>query len=510
MQTLRKAPQSGAFLSRIATNHSRICLLGIIGIGLILRFWELDRLSFWYDETTSAGYADSPTWHSMFLSLQGDVHPIGYFALLRLWSELFGNTDFSLRALSAMFGVLAIPLMLKVARRVCELPQALLATLIFTLSPFQIYYSQEARAYSLVTFLVLLSFALFLDLWRAEGRIATAFSLALVNASIVFTNYCAGLAVIAQILTVATLWGTVPAEKRREVMLLYGGSLIFSAVLFAPWLKIFSSQFHVVQQTIWISSPDADDIVDTLTAFMLGWRSRNAFTIKILFAILSLCAVAGLLRTQREDLEEPERKLSFKRGIALALIWLLFPITAGWLWSQTNSSIYIDRAFIGSSPALYLLIAILSDKCSLPLIRLLPVPLALIVMLRMYPRLYTGKYKEDWRSTVSIFERRSSPSSQILFESPAGLLTFRRYATRPPEVLTMEKGEATAEEVWIIRSLSDKRLSGLIRQMRRMGYRKRFFQRRTGIDIVQMKRVHDPALEGATDLSQQPGADENS
>ena len=479
----------------MVNRNPRICLLAIIGLGLLLRFWGLDRLSFWYDETTSAGYVEEPGWQSMFRAVQGDVHPIGYFALLRLWSGIFGSSDFSLRGMSVLFGVLSIPLMFKVAGKVCAPPQAFLATLLFTLSPFQIYYSQETRAYALVTFLVLLSFGLFLDLIRQADRPArTAFLLGLVNAAIMYVNYCAALVVVAQVLAAATQIGGLLKGERRRLILLYGGSLIFSALLFAPWLKIFSIQFQAVQNGIWITRPDWDDLGDTLIAFMLRWRSRNANVVKILFGVLFLCTAVVLLRPFRHKTSGSSgSNISFRRDLLLTLVWLLFPILAGWLWSQGHSSIYIDRSFIGCSPALYLLIAMLSTRESVPIIRFVPVLLAFFVMIRMYPRLYTASYKEDWRGAVAVYEQHAAPKNQILFDLPAGRLTFSRYAKILPEAFSPESAVSAADEVWIIRSLTNERMSKLIRRLRRMGYSKTFTSKLTGVDLVRMRKSNKPA-----------------
>jgi mannosyltransferase len=67
------------------------------------------------------------------------------------------------RLLSALFGVLTIPMVYVVGHQLFNKEAGLVGALILALSPFNVYYSQETRMYSLMVLLALLSLYFF---WR--------------------------------------------------------------------------------------------------------------------------------------------------------------------------------------------------------------------------------------------------------------------------------------------------------------------------------------------------------
>ena len=82
-----------------------------------------------------------------------DIHPPLYYALLHGWTAILGTGPAALRLLSVVVGVLTIPLLYLVARRMFTRRVALLATFLLTISPLHVYYSQEVRMYGLVALL---------------------------------------------------------------------------------------------------------------------------------------------------------------------------------------------------------------------------------------------------------------------------------------------------------------------------------------------------------------------
>jgi hypothetical protein len=149
-------PQTAKPASRNQTDPP---LLAILLLATALRFYRLDSSSLWSDEGN--------TWAQMARSIgqiassaAADIHPPGYYWLLKLWSELTGASAFALRSFSALAGVLLVCLIYAIAR--CAFVRAdalssvfapwlaLLAGLLAALHPFQIYYSQEARMYTVL------------------------------------------------------------------------------------------------------------------------------------------------------------------------------------------------------------------------------------------------------------------------------------------------------------------------------------------------------------------------
>ncbi|HHN93886.1 MAG TPA: phospholipid carrier-dependent glycosyltransferase, partial [Anaerolineae bacterium] len=92
-------------------------------------------------------------------TLTGMLHQNGplYFFLLRGWVALVGTSEYGMRFLSLLGGVLAVPLTYALGRRLFSRWTGLVAALLMGISPYQTWYAQEVKMYTLVTALVLLA-----------------------------------------------------------------------------------------------------------------------------------------------------------------------------------------------------------------------------------------------------------------------------------------------------------------------------------------------------------------
>ena len=146
------ADSSGRASERIKT-EAFLLFLALV-LGAVLRFSQLVQESFWYDEAWSVQTAHSQSLRALLETVGRDVHPPLYFAMLREWVSLFGDSEGAVRSLSAVFGVL-VPLTVYALGRVLSLGgwASLLGAFLYALNTQAIWYSQEARMYSLLSLL---------------------------------------------------------------------------------------------------------------------------------------------------------------------------------------------------------------------------------------------------------------------------------------------------------------------------------------------------------------------
>lgn len=114
-----------------------------------LRFYRLDAQSFWNDEGNTARLVERPI-ALIIEGAAGDIHPPGYYLVLHVWRVFAGESEFALRAFSALCGVLTVAVTMAVGRLVGGRRIALAAALLVAVHPLSIYYSQEARMYALL------------------------------------------------------------------------------------------------------------------------------------------------------------------------------------------------------------------------------------------------------------------------------------------------------------------------------------------------------------------------
>lgn len=149
--------------------HSRYIqiLLSLTILGCFLRFYNLGYNSLWLDEASTYTFATMSLPGIWQATTGGEFNPPLFY-----WIEhvmlVFGNNEFVLRFIPALLGVLTIPLVYLIGREFYDRNAGLIAAAAVTFSPFLIFYSQEARAYSMMLFFVAAAMLFFLQALRSS------------------------------------------------------------------------------------------------------------------------------------------------------------------------------------------------------------------------------------------------------------------------------------------------------------------------------------------------------
>lgn len=227
-------------------NKDRLGLLVIILIALALRLALLGEQSLWYDEGVTWLLSQKPP-GELIQWTAADIQPPFYYLLIWETDELFGHSEWALRFPSVFFGVLTVPLIYILAHRLfparspASLASApLLSAALLAISPVMVYYSQEARMYTLLVFAATLASYLLLKILQprqteSDNR-AAVFLYALTAAAALYTHYFAAFLVMAHgLYGLFSLWRQ-KSPKVLMVQLLQAFGLV--ALLFAPWFWI--------------------------------------------------------------------------------------------------------------------------------------------------------------------------------------------------------------------------------------------------------------------------------
>jgi len=130
---------------RNSIRSSDIGVVIITALGFGLRLYHLDKLGLWMDE----GFTAMMVQEASLSKWITDVHPPLYHALLLVWSKLSGS-DFWLRCFSALLGCATIPVGYAIGRSFFSIRVGLWSAMILAVLPIHLWYSQEARKYSLM------------------------------------------------------------------------------------------------------------------------------------------------------------------------------------------------------------------------------------------------------------------------------------------------------------------------------------------------------------------------
>jgi mannosyltransferase len=138
-------------------------LAAITLLAAVLRFATLDLQSFWYDE------AFTPV-HVLHAGLGATLRSVSHtentpplwYVLIWGWSRAWGTGEVALRSLSALAGILTVPVAWGIGQELAGRRAALATAALVAVNPLFVWYSQEARAYALFTLLAALAMLCFL------------------------------------------------------------------------------------------------------------------------------------------------------------------------------------------------------------------------------------------------------------------------------------------------------------------------------------------------------------
>ena len=388
-----------------------------MGLALFLRLVHLGHLSFWSDEILSITRSQAG-W-----SFQ--LHMLTYESILRLWMGL-GESEAVVRMLSVahcLFGVAAVPAMYALGARLFGVRAGIIASLLLAVNAFHIQYSQEARGYSLLVLLVILSTLLFVR--GVESRSPRVWAGYVLLSVLAVYSHGFGIFVLG------AHAGSVPFLRRREVPWahLAVSWAVIAGSLTPFWLSIGSGLIGGSVDTgglSWIPATSAKQLSSVLTTLAGGGGTP--------LLALSLVLVAGGLVVAATTWYSSRASWATWKYV-LPLSGLFVPIFLALLIS-TVRPIVIPRYFIVCLPALilvassviahpWLLINRISAVAPVTIAAALVATSALATM-----SFYNDFQKEDWRGVANHVASRWQTGDGMLFYVPWMQPKFDFYSER--------------------------------------------------------------------------------
>ena len=329
-----------------------VALALIAAVAAALRFSGLGAESLWSDELATAYNIQYGLFTAEFWSeLRDDVHPPGYFALLRLWTLVAGSGEVALRALSALAGVGLCVALFALARRYLGSAVGLLAALLGALSPLLVQYSHEARSYSLLclcTTWVAHAWCSLVEPDRPErGSALTAARAGLAAAAAAYVHY-SGLIVACVIALIVAAYAVIAARDALRRVVEAGA---VAAVLYAPWMPSLFADLQKGGLTF-LRPPDAIDA--------LGYPLQ-VLPSQVFIAIAAL-AVLGPLATRLATAPSPDDGRTTRTKVepvfvAFLAAWLVLTLALFYFKSRISTPIFNVRNLIVVAPPILILAA---------------------------------------------------------------------------------------------------------------------------------------------------------
>ena len=178
-------PEEMEVLTGRARAAAAIVIALIVASGIFLRFYAHSAL--WLDEALTVDRSSLPV-RDIATSLKQDGAPPLYYYLLHYWMDVFGQSDLATRSLSGVIGVATLPVAWLAANRFAGRIAAWVTLVLLASAPYAVYYSTEARMYSLE---ILLTGCGYLALSRAlaRPRPGNLIAIGVVTAALLYTQY---------------------------------------------------------------------------------------------------------------------------------------------------------------------------------------------------------------------------------------------------------------------------------------------------------------------------------
>src|SRR3990172_6868524 len=412
---------------------SSMLLLFIILIGTFLRLYQLGSNSLWFDEAISVWFANESLGNIIIKQTSADVHPPFYYIVLSLWLSVFENGEFDVRLLSAIFGILSIPLLYLIVKNLFGNLPALISSLILAMSPFHIYYSQEARMYSILTFCVLLSIFFMVKMLcigeePTQTKKTIFYSIGYVISTLA-SLYCHNVALllpIAQNFFFIIFW-----NRHRPFLKFWIPSLLTIIILWAPWTSTFFKQSSSVGKSSYTPPLTSESIINLFATFnngptywLFNWIDVGNFSlihgrlVLLTMIFFSLLFLTGIIYGRHNPR-------------SLVLLLLIFSVSIGTqLLISLKHSILATQTLIWASVPYIVLIALGISSIKLKWVFALTIVLISVLNSSSLYKYYAEFKKERWDLAAEYVSQNSGKEDLVLFSSALGQIPFEYYFDR--------------------------------------------------------------------------------
>ena len=273
----------------------------------VVRFAALDRQSFWFDELVTVSLLRRGFGGMVGEIPHSEATPYLYYVVAWPWTRLFGFGEVGLRSLSALAGTAIVPVAYGAAATLISRRAGLVTAALVAVNPFLVWYSQEARSYSLFAFFGALTVFFAARALRGERWSLPAWAAAAALA--LATHYFAVFLVTAE-----AIWLVLRLRPRRQVL----AAALFPVFVLLAHLPLLLEQRqtgHAVSQ-----SDRVERMLGIPKDLLVGYSFPGELTGSVAAALLAL---VGALLVFRAPVRY--RKAAIAAG-ALALIYVAVPL----------------------------------------------------------------------------------------------------------------------------------------------------------------------------------------
>ncbi len=261
-----------------------LALVATTALGAVLQLHAITAKSFWLDEGSSITMSQLDWFNFLRILWRREMNMMLYYLLLRGWLHL-GDSVAWIRGLSVVFAVAAIPAIFFLGRKMLGTRFGLVSALLLSVNAFQVRYAQEARSYSLLVLLLIISTYFFVS--GIESGRRRDWNWYIVASSLaIYAHFFAVLVVVSHWVALRLMARAGSVASRPDIRPQFRRSARLIALWTAPiWIFIATTGAGPIA---WIPRPGLGDIVGLLKKL-----SGNVDTMQLI--LYAACVIVGLI-----------------------------------------------------------------------------------------------------------------------------------------------------------------------------------------------------------------------
>ena len=426
-------------------------MVGLCAVAVVLRTVTFRGL--WIDEAIEVSQAKLPFLAMIARVTQSDVHPPLHHSLVWVSIRLFGTSEQAVRLPSVIAGVALVPALFWVGRVCYDRRTGWVAAILATVAPYVIWYSQEARMYTLFMLLSACAVGAQVQAIR-RGLLRDWLLYAVFTCLLLATQYFAVLPIaVQQVAFVAVIW-----RDRADRGLLRSrvrGWLLSCAIIGLAVLPLVGNLPVLLNAFHYLSVPSAAGASNSavensfniyaiganLTWAMFGYHSDSAMVLLVALWPFAMLLAFMLLGRGRSG------------PSTLLLILVVAPVIALIIFGSTHRNLFELRYFCGAVPALLLLVARVITACAVRRVGVVAATAVMVVLMGVglldQTQNGTNPRRYDFDGALLQIAQRAQPDDIVLF-TPSYLSAVVQYYVPDLTSVSLERPMAAEHGVFVV------------------------------------------------------------
>jgi 4-amino-4-deoxy-L-arabinose transferase-like glycosyltransferase len=316
-----------------------ILMAVVLALGVLLRLAGLGAQSVWSGECLTTALSSGQNLIFVFFnSIENGAHPPLFYMLEHMVISIFGVSEFSIRLLPALLGILCIFIFYRLVRSFFSEKVTAIAVLLFCLNPLMIYYSREAGPYSLYLAVSMLIVYYFLMSIKYNSFLAGPFILWSIIGLYSHEN---------TMLLLLTLNFMIFVTNRKDIRLVPWA--IAQGIIIAAWLPLMllsikpAAVYAPSAGITWLEPLYSMKNFLTGPAMPVNWVAIAAVAVCLIFAVLGVIS---------------RRKANEKRVLDAAAIMIFAVMAIQWIISFIRPGSYDDKNMLIAAALIILVLSV--------------------------------------------------------------------------------------------------------------------------------------------------------